>query len=365
VATTSLRKALCQFSAVNGNHFVASFNAAQGDEAHAFRDKQVQRWLDIINSINGRLPSTPGSSNYGQLMRAYEKVLRDHETELFRLIEDDIIGTFVVTSTIPLLGIDRDELGVGSNDDIWLHIGTIVYWLSKIAIGTGELTVSPSVSFFQDPRVLRGLADAAMPDLEVAHDLIDSAHKAESMIASSEQKLHSKVQEFDAAIAKTREDGIFKSANSLWSEKAKRHTWAYTVAFLTIVLLISVFPLILSIYQINMWSLLPKNERTGEYTYLAVLIVALGFVAVAWIFRMLGRFVLDNFSLASDARQREMILRTFLTLVGTPEAKMQDGERVLILNAIFRPVPGQGPDDPAPSSLMDLMKDAFKPAGKS
>lgn len=297
-------------------------------------------------------------------MRGYENTLRKQDAELFTLVEDDVTGTFVVTSTIPLLGVDGDELSIGSNDDIWLHVETIVYWLSKVAIGTGHLTVNPSVSFFQDPRVLRGLADAATPDLEYVHGLVDTAHQAESMIASSEQELRLKVQEFEAVIAKTREDGIFKSANSLWSEKAKRHTWAYTIGFLTIVALISAFPVFFSVYQINMWSLLPKNEHTGEYTYLAALIVALGFVALAWIFRMLGRFVIDNFSLASDARQREMILRTFLTLVGTPEAKMQDGERVLILNAIFRPVPGQGPDDPAPSSLMDLMKDAFKPAGK-
>ncbi|MBR0983321.1 DUF6161 domain-containing protein [Bradyrhizobium liaoningense] len=365
MSAISLRKAISRYETDEGHRYEARFGANQETEAKQFRDQQVERWASILASITNRLPSTPSTSNYAQVVRGFENALRNLDDQLFVLNRDSESGGWLVASSVPLFARDESDIGVEKEDDIWLHVGVVVYWLSKVAIGRNELTVHPSVAFFQDPRVFRGVADAATPDLESARNLVSRARQADALLEASKRDLQSKVEEFDAAIAKTREDGIFKSANALWNEKARRHTLSYSIGFLVIIVLIASGPILISAYHIDTWSLLPKNQQTGEFTYLAALIVALGFVAVAWIFRMLGRFVLDNFTLASDARQREMILRTFLTLVGTPEAGMQEGERVLILNAIFRPVPGQGPDDPAPSSLIDLMKDALRPTGKS
>ncbi len=109
----------------------------------------------------------------------------------------------------------------------------------------------------------------------------------------------------------------------------------------------------------HIWTSLPRTKETGEFTYLATLIVALSFVALAWIFRMIGRFITENFYLAEDARQRQTILQTFLNLIGTPETQMRDSERVVILSALFRPAPGQSADDPAPSSLAELIKEGI------
>jgi hypothetical protein len=125
-----------------------------------------------------------------------------------------------------------------------------------------------------------------------------------------------------------------------------------------------VLALAIRYYGAEFWESLPKNEKTGEYSYLALFLVGITFLAFAWIFRMIGRFVMENFTLAADAQQRQIILETFLNLVGTAEAKMNEGERALILSALFRPAPGQGAADPTRSSLLELAKHAAKETGR-
>jgi hypothetical protein len=44
-----------------------------------------------------------------------------------------------------------------------------------------------------------------------------------------------------------------------------------------------------------------------------------------------------------------------LNLVATKEAEMTEGERAVMLTALFRPAPGQPTDDAAPQTLLELI----------
>jgi hypothetical protein len=79
-------------------------------------------------------------------------------------------------------------------------------------------------------------------------------------------------------------------------------------------------------------------------------------IAIAWVFRMVARWVMSSLTLGDDAEQRRAMLETYFALVGDPNAKMEPSDRILILNAIFRPLPGHQSEDVAPPTLTDLIK---------
>ncbi|WP_315721378.1 MULTISPECIES: DUF6161 domain-containing protein [unclassified Bradyrhizobium] len=166
-------------------------------------------------------------------------------------------------------------------------------------------------------------------------------------------------EEADALLSGLRLKTTFSVASSVWQEKSRQHRLQYLAGFVAASACAVLIATCLVVFGSHIWTSLPRTKETGEFTYLATLIVALSFVALAWIFRMIGRFITENFYLAEDARQRQTILQTFLNLIGTPETQMRDSERVVILSALFRPAPGQSADDPAPSSLAELIKEGI------
>lgn len=102
---------------------------------------------------------------------------------------------------------------------------------------------------------------------------------------------------------------------------------------------------------------IPK-EADGEIPYATVAMLTVCVIAVGWLLRFLGRFVTENMVMQSDASQREVMIRTYLALVGDEHAKMEQADRTLILNAIFRPLPGHQREDVAPPTLVDVVKSA-------
>lgn len=352
-----------------GDH--RNFMQAQKD-ANEFRDAQTDRWITLIERTIERIEVEDVNPTYASLLRGYIECLREDALgEPIKTYSAD--RDVAVVSSIPLLNEQPPP------DDVvryqaWPRIGAILYWLSPRILAHNPKLKDSFDLILHDPRVLRGIADAGNPNHQLIGTAIADSRAATRAVSKAneltKEKLTEldtvvakKITEIDAAISKAREDAIFKGASQLWSDKARRHTGAYLLGFVAILVSLSIVATTAKEYGPGFIKAMPVNETTHDISYIAILLVGLIFVALAWVFRMLGRFVLDNFTLASDARQRQMILQTFLNLVGTPDAKMQDGERVLILSAIFRPVAGQGPDDPAPSSLLDLMKGAFPGAG--
>jgi hypothetical protein len=261
-------------------------------------------------------------------------------------------------SQVPILD-DVNELALADKDgvDPFPYISAMLVWLDFENVI--ERLPSGSKGLFTAPQIQANVALMFAPRPRQLEEAVYKSEQARMEFYESAREYEVKMRDLDAAINRVREESIFKSASALWQGKARRHAAAYAAGFVIILCSLAAIGYTIGSHAQALLTAMPVNKTTGEFTYLAVVIVGLLFVAVAWVYRMLGRFVLENFTLASDARQRQMILQTFLTLVGTPEAEMKEGERVLILSAIFRPAPGQGADDPAPSSLMDLMKGAL------
>jgi hypothetical protein len=314
------------------------------DELQRYAGQQASRWVSLIETAKTSLHRTlPPSAGLADILCTYQQSISQKFVGLYAGQDSEGI---TLDSRIPLL----DEIGEDAPDgDVWAYVGAIVFWLSEFALVNGQI----QVGIFSDPRIQRGIAEVAASCGEHMRVLNVSVRSTDKLLETATSTFDHKLKQIEAAIGKAREDGAFAEARTLWPRKALYHTTSYSIGFL--VMSVSVIFLALAIRYdgVELWGPLPKNELTGEYTYLATLIVGVTLLAFGWILHLIGRFVMENFALAADAQQRQVILETFLNLVGTAEAKMNEGERALILGALFRPAPGQGADDFSRSSLLE------------
>ena len=100
---------------------------------------------------------------------------------------------------------------------------------------------------------------------------------------------------------------------------------------------------------------IPKDKE-GVITYHSLVFFIVPVVAVAWLLRLISRFVSTSLQLRDDARHRDAMLKTYLALVGNKDSKVDEKDRLVMLTAIFRPLPGAQSEDVAPPSIMDLVK---------
>jgi hypothetical protein len=325
------------------------------DELQHYAGQQASRWVSLIESAKTSLQRTlPPSGVMANMLHAYQQGISQKFTGLYSGQDP---GGITLDSRIPLL----DEMAEDAPDgDAWAYVGAIVFWLSEFALASGQV----QIGIFSDPRIQRGIAEVAAASSEHLRLLNVSVRSTDKLLEIAKSTFDDKLKQIDAAIRQAREDGLFAEARTLWPRKALHHTFSYSIGFLVMAASVIFLALAIRYHGVEFWDSLPKNEKTGEYTYLASFLVGITFLAFAWIFRMIGRFVMENFTLAADAQQRQTILETFLNLVGTAEAKMNEGERALILSALFRPAPGQGADDPTRSTLLELAKGATTANGR-
>jgi hypothetical protein len=325
------------------------------EDLQHYAGQQTNRWVSLIESARTSLQRTlPPSGVIANMLHTYQHSISQKFVGLYSGQES---GGITLDSRIPLL----DEIGADAPEgDAWAYVGAIVFWLSEFALVSGQI----QIGIFSDPRIQRGVAEVAASSSENMRLLSVSVRSTDKLLEIAKSTFDDKLKQIDAAIRQAREDGLFAEARTLWPRKALHHTFSYSIGFLVMAASVIFLALAIRYHGVEFWDSLPKNEKTGEYTYLASFLVGITFLAFAWIFRMIGRFVMENFTLAADAQQRQTILETFLNLVGTAEAKMNEGERALILSALFRPAPGQGADDPTRSTLLELAKGATTANGR-
>jgi len=77
---------------------------------------------------------------------------------------------------------------------------------------------------------------------------------------------------------------------------------------------------------------------------------------VLWLLRMCGRQWSDHVMRQEDARERVVMIETFLALsrdADSPNAIVDPGHLAIVLNSVFRPGPGFASDDSPPAGFID------------
>lgn len=105
-----------------------------------------------------------------------------------------------------------------------------------------------------------------------------------------------------------------------------------------------------------------QSESTSSLLQLAfskfLVLLIPGFFAV-WVLRILLKVALSNLAIADDARHRVTMVETFLSLMEHTD-KLDESDRILMLQALFRPIPGSNDDDTGPPNWFDVMMTQVK-----
>ncbi|CAN7334865.1 hypothetical protein LJR090_002537 [Bosea sp. LjRoot90] len=247
--------------------------------------------------------------------------------------------------------------------------------LAEVSVALENLTwlseMNSSLQDFQQSSVQMLTSAKLVWDSEVAaigKTSVAAAEKLAVSVSEHTEEIATNKKAFDDMVAgateqikaarkQATENGILQGANTLWSNKAFWHGFRFWFGLFALFGLLGVGLYWAADAGPNFLSKLPK-KADGELPYATVALMIACLVAAGWALRFLGRFVTENMTLQADAAQREVMIQTYLALVGDEKALMEQTDRTLILNAIFRPLPGHQSEDVAPPTLLDIVKSA-------
>ena len=104
---------------------------------------------------------------------------------------------------------------------------------------------------------------------------------------------------------------------------------------------------------------LPKTED-GTIGLGAIVLITLPALAFFWFLRLISRIFVTNLHYMADAGLRSTMVTTFLALIEDDKNPVESDERLLILQALFRPA-GESGDDAAPTNLLERLIKARTP----
>jgi hypothetical protein len=170
--------------------------------------------------------------------------------------------------------------------------------------------------------------------------------------------LHDSQQQVEALKAQMHETNALQTATSVWQHKQTRHRATFGFGLAALALTIAALVALFLLKAPELLAQLPRKSPDNDIPYGVVALCFVPIIAIGWILRIGARWITNSLTLGEDAEQRRAMLDTYFSLVGDPNAKMEETDRILILNAIFRPLPGYQTEDVAPPTLLDLAKDA-------
>lgn len=141
-----------------------------------------------------------------------------------------------------------------------------------------------------------------------------------------------------------------------WAGRATAHFWTaigFASAF-AVALAISIW-LFVDLAMPHLNGLATQKEVSP---LLALIPVAVPAFAGIWVLRMLSRLLSENLQMMRDARERETMVKTFLAMMRddtTGKSLINDEDRKLILQALFRPSKITSNDDAPPVSLLEVV----------
>lgn len=347
------------------------------------------------------------ASNFAELLRLfYRRIIinalldRSFDKELFETINDMVVNSIVVNNENKKIVVHSDfpllSMAVLSNseryDDKYFSISVYVlhiHWFfvqnlsndKRIGLESSLKAITSDAYVIAAVSVLAA-AESGVFSLQRSRLEIDK--KVERRLRESERflnQIEKKAGEYDADLigAKVSYQEFFDSAK-LQLEAAKNsvlesgrldgamRTWklkkyshlivAYLIYFMIILFISMSIALLFKEWSIFKGEVVDRLSVKDAYAILPVFLVPV--IAVGWVLRILARIAGAAVVLADDAAQREAMLETYYRLVADTNAAMQPGDRILVLNALFRPLPGHQNEDISPPTFADVIGDLIK-----
>jgi hypothetical protein len=147
---------------------------------------------------------------------------------------------------------------------------------------------------------------------------------------------------------------------SYWRDRARSTKYASFLAIGTFVGLLGGLTAIGLCHGTSLKAFL--SDKDGKIELAAIALVAPVFIVVLGLFRIIGRSYMLNQQHAMECRQRETMMSTFLSLTNDQSGKITDAERLIVLQALFRPSGLNAEVESIPSNMFEVAAAAFKGA---
>ncbi len=204
-----------------------------------------------------------------------------------------------------------------------------------------------------------------------AREQINEALAKVSHVSQSAEALNFRVEgsrsNIEAFRAAVTEEVRGTETRKLWKDRDTEAWKAFAISGGLLAVLLLAIPLF-GLWQID-WvikTLRHIGEATTEgipsadsgtlmtvATISRLVVITFPLVLYLWLVRLVVRFNMRSITLHDDARQRQTMMDTYFILLERQAATPE--ERGLILNALFRPAPGQGPDNLDPPAFIDFI----------
>jgi hypothetical protein len=269
---------------------------------------------------------------------------------------------FKVTGSIPLLS-DKDVsvLEVFAHQHFSLLAAAVIVECRSISAPIKAMTLP--LDILSEMLIY---ASGGMTTTDVAGRLWEFQKKVDMTQANAKDTSQELKDAFNQFLADERdklsafkqslsEEVKLRSASNLWSGRARWHRF---VALISLTAFIGI--LCLALWYIGshfkqIVDLLPR-DKDNHIEYVSVALLAIPAIGIGWGLKVLARFIQNNSILGDDSRQRQAMTRTYLALLADKDSGVTEKDRLVMLNAIFRPLPGTQVDEVAPPTILDLMK---------
>ena len=241
-----------------------------------------------------------------------------------------------------IAGLIRGMIGAGQAE-----------WEKKEAPAAAEKALEELVNEWQ--------ANFAMVDGELSESYQVSADKREQLAGLDRQIINTiradkkQARNDLEALTKTYEEYMkLKAPATYWRSKRRIHFGAAVIAFIVFTILILVAGSFIVDNHTQIIAALPKAQD-GTIGFGALVLVTIPALLFFWLLRLVSRVYVTNLHDLSDARHRETLITTFLAFVQSKEAPVSPDERLLILQALFRPPTVAPVDDAQPPSIYESL----------
>jgi hypothetical protein len=212
---------------------------------------------------------------------------------------------------------------------------------------------------------------------KVRNDLVESLNGTKSSIRNEVEKAGYELESLQGKVKELLSDGnrliqekknalaafedalksrlVTDSATGLWKTEARKQFWRGLIALGVFLGLGGSGAYVL----VENWSWIYgqiKPTPTSTVGVGEILLITLPAIGLAWAMRLASRVFIQAFSAERDARIRAAQAETFIALVADDALGVDEQQRLLILNALFRAPGATADDDAIPPNLLELLK---------
>lgn len=233
-------------------------------------------------------------------------------------------------------------------------------WLDK----TGEASTATLARQVEIQESLRTLHAGSKEQLDSLNS--DHQEKLTNLHAAHEEKLAALHQSQSDALAKLHETYLehlrLKAPADYWTDKARKHSASAQLWLKWLMGFIGVGLIGLAAFLYwNFYSLI-DHVSTKSANTTAIVLLALPALLYLTLVRVAHKSYRDEVRHAVDAEQRSTLVQTYLALNNENDGKIEPGERLLALHALFRgSAHGDSPDDTPPVNSLEAIIQSLKP----